>query len=86
MVDQIELNTHLLLAELHQVPVVVVRVDFHRYNRRDNLAACHDLLQLVDCAVTESYSLDQVVVVQLFHLLPSLLRLDATPQDRSNAN
>ena len=86
VMDQIGLNAHLLLAELHQVPVVVVGVDLHRYNRRDDLAACHDLLQLVDCAVTESNSLDQVVVVELFHLLPSLLRLDATPQDRSNAN
>ena len=54
----------------------MVRVNFYRHNRWDDLAACHKLLQLVDCAVTQSNSLDQIVVVQLFHLLPSLLQVD----------
>ena len=65
---------YLLLAERHELLVLVEWVHLHRDNRRHHLAAGHELLQLVDSAVTQPNGLNQVVMVQLLQLLPPSLQ------------
>lgn len=65
---------YLLLAERHELLVLVEWVHLHRDNGRHHLAAGHELLQLVDSAVTQPNGLNQIVMVQLLQLLPPSLQ------------
>ena len=61
-------GSNLFLAEGHQLRVLVEGVHLHRHSRGHKPAVSDQLLQLVDCAVSQANGLHQTLVIQILKL------------------